>query len=126
VGDVLALESEVAQSIALRVEVKITGEERARLVASHPVSPDVYEGYLKAEDEIGKGDFEKSIASFEETIKMDPNFAPAYVGLASIYSARGILRAGVPPNEVRPKLISAARKATTGSNSRSTTKGDIL
>ncbi len=32
-GDVLALESEVAQSIARRVEVKVTGEERARLIA---------------------------------------------------------------------------------------------
>ena len=50
-GDVLALESEVAQSIARRVEVKVTGEERARLVASHHVSPEVYESYLKAEDE---------------------------------------------------------------------------
>jgi TolB-like protein/Flp pilus assembly protein TadD len=110
-GDVLALESEVAQSIARRVEVKVTGEERARLIASHHVSPEVYESYLKAEDELGNGESEKSIASFEETIRMDPNFAPAYVGLASIYSARGILRAGVPPNEVRSKLISAARKA---------------
>jgi len=110
-GDVLALESEVAQSIARRVEVKVTGEEHARLVASHHISPEVYESYLKAEDEFGKGDTEKSIASFEQTIGMDPNFAPAYVGLASIYSARGTLRAGVPPNEVRAKLISAARKA---------------
>ncbi|MGC2183535.1 MAG: tetratricopeptide repeat protein [Terriglobales bacterium] len=110
-GDVLALESEVAQSIARRVEVKVTGEERARLIASHHVSPEVYESYLKAEDELGNGESEKSIASFEETIRMDPNFAPAYVGLASIYSARGILRAEVSPNEVRPKLISAARKA---------------
>jgi TolB-like protein/Flp pilus assembly protein TadD len=110
-GDVLALESEVAQAIARRVEVKVTGEERARLIASHHVSPEVYESYLKAEDELGNGESEKSIASFEETIRMDPNFAPAYVGLASIYSARGILRAEVSPNEVRPKLISAARKA---------------
>ena len=110
-GDVLALESEVAQSIARRVEVNVTGEERARLIASRHVSPEVYESYLKAENELGNGESEKSIASFEETIRIDPNFAPAYVGLASIYSARGILRAGVPPNEVRPKLISAARKA---------------
>jgi len=46
-GDVLALESEVAQSIARRVEVKVTGEERARLVEARHVSPEVYESYLK-------------------------------------------------------------------------------
>ena len=56
-GDVLALESEVAQSIARRVEVKVTGEERARLVAAHHVSPEVYESYLKAEDEFRQGGF---------------------------------------------------------------------
>ncbi len=110
-GDVLALESEVAQSIARRVEVTVTGDEHARLVAAHHVAPEVYDSYLKAKDELDNGESEKSIASFEETIRMDPNFAPAYVGLASIYSARGTLRAGVPPDEVRPKLISAARKA---------------
>ena len=110
-GDVLALESEVAQSIARRVEVKVTGEERARLVASHHISPEVYESYLKAEDELGKGESEKSIAYFEEAIGDDPNFAPAYVGLASVYDMLGTLRVGGPPNEVRPKLISAARKA---------------
>jgi len=110
-GDVLALESEVAQSIARRVEVKVTGEERARLVASHHISPEAYESYLKAEDELGKGEVEKSIAYFEEAIGEDPNFAPAYVGLASVYDMLGTLRVGAPPNEVRPKLISAARKA---------------
>src|ERR1700741_3073498 len=46
-GDVLTLESEVAQSIARRVEVTVTGEERARLVSARPVSPEVYESYLK-------------------------------------------------------------------------------
>jgi TolB-like protein/Flp pilus assembly protein TadD len=110
-GDVLALESEVAQSIARRVEVKVTGEEHARLVASHHISPEVYESYLKAEEELGKGESEKSIAYFQEAIGKDPNFAPAYLGLASVYDLLGTLRVGAPPNEVRPKLISAARKA---------------
>ena len=46
-GDALTLESEVAQSIAQRVKVTVTGEEHARLVAARPVSPEVYESYLK-------------------------------------------------------------------------------
>ena len=47
--DALALESEVAQSIARRVEVTVTGEEHARLVAARHVSPEVYESYLKGQ-----------------------------------------------------------------------------
>jgi hypothetical protein len=71
--------SDVAQSIARRVEVTVTGEERARLVAAHHVSPEVYESYLKAKDELGKGESGKSIAYFEEAARKDPKFAPAYV-----------------------------------------------
>ena len=114
-GDVLALESEVAQSIARRVEVKVTGEERARLVAAHHVSPEVYESYLKAEDEFSKSssqaELEQSIAYFEETIGKDANFAPAYVGLANAYERLGSVLGGAPPKETHPKMMSAARKA---------------
>jgi pentatricopeptide repeat protein len=114
-GDVLALESEVAQSIARRVEVKVTGEEHARLVTSHHVSPEVYESYLKAEEEFSKStnraEFEQTIADFEETIGKDANFAPAYVGLANSYERLGSTRGGAPPKETHPKMISAARKA---------------
>jgi TolB-like protein/DNA-binding winged helix-turn-helix (wHTH) protein/Flp pilus assembly protein TadD len=114
-GDVLALESEVAQSIARRVEVKITGEERARLIAAHHVSPEVYESYLKAENEFSKSsspaELEQSVAYFEETIGKDANFAPAYVGLANVYERLGSVRGGAPPKETHPKMMSAARKA---------------
>ena len=114
-GDVLALESEVAQSIARRVEVKVTGEEHARLVTARHVSPEVYESYLKAEDQFGKSssqaELEQSIAYFEETIGKDANFAPAYVGLANAYERLGSTLGGAPPKETHPKMMSAARKA---------------
>lgn len=114
-GDVLALESEVAQSIARRVEVKVTGDERARLVTAHHVSPEVYESYLKAEDELNKSgsqaELEQSMAYFEETIGKDANFAPAYVGLANVYERLGSTLGGAPPKETHPKMMSAARKA---------------
>jgi TolB-like protein/Flp pilus assembly protein TadD len=114
-GDVLTLESEVAQSIARRVEVKVTGEEHARLMTAHHVSPEVYESYLKAEDEFRKSssqnELEQSIAYFEETIGKDANFAPAYVGLANAYERLGSTLGGAPPKETHPKMMSAARKA---------------
>ena len=86
-GDALTLESEVAQSIAQRVEVTVTGEERARLSAARPVSPEVYESYLQGLVAKGndKAEVEKRIAYFDEAIRKDPTFAPAYVGLADAY-----------------------------------------
>ena len=113
--DVLTLESEVAQSIARTVEVKVTGEEHARLVTARHVSPEVYESYLKAEEQFdkssGPAEFEQSIAYFEETIGKDANFAPAYVGLARAYERLGSVPVGGSPKETHPKMMSAARKA---------------
>ncbi|HXA07208.1 MAG TPA: tetratricopeptide repeat protein [Bryobacteraceae bacterium] len=113
-GDALALESEVAQAIAARVEVSVTGVERARLIAARQVSPEVYESYLKGRfaANYSQAAVEKSIAYFEEAIRKDPAFAPAYLGLANAYDALGTSGiGGASPREVRPKVISAARKA---------------
>jgi TolB-like protein len=45
--DALGLQSEVAESIALKVKATVTGEERSRLTSARPVSPEGYERYLK-------------------------------------------------------------------------------
>jgi len=113
-GDALVLESEVAQAIAWRVRATVTGPERARLVAARQVLPEVYESYLRGmfTDSYDQGEVKKSIAHFEQAINKDPAFAPAYIGLASAYYELGTPGiGGAPPSEVRPKVISATRKA---------------
>jgi TolB-like protein/DNA-binding winged helix-turn-helix (wHTH) protein/Flp pilus assembly protein TadD len=113
--DVLALESDVAQSIARKVAVTVTGKENERLTAARSTSPEVYESYLKGRFALTKSksraDIENSVGYFEEAIKRDPAFAPAYVGLANAYTDLGLVFFGAPPEETRPKVISAARKA---------------
>jgi TolB-like protein/Tfp pilus assembly protein PilF len=113
-GDALALESEVAQAIAGRVEVSVTGVERTRLIASRQVAPEVYESYLKGlfAAAYSQAAVEKSIAYFEGAIRKDSAFAPAYLGLANAYDALGTSGiGGASPRDVRHKVISAARKA---------------
>jgi TolB-like protein/DNA-binding winged helix-turn-helix (wHTH) protein/Flp pilus assembly protein TadD len=112
-GDALTLESEVAQSIAQRVEVTVSGEERARIVAARPVSPGAYESYLQGMFAKGnsRAEVENRIAWFDGAISKDPAFARAYVGLASAYAALGTVFVGAPASETRPKVINAARKA---------------
>jgi TolB-like protein/DNA-binding winged helix-turn-helix (wHTH) protein/Tfp pilus assembly protein PilF len=112
-SDVLSLESDVAQSVARKVEVTVTGEEHSRLVAARHVSPEVYESFLKGLFAKGnsRAEIEQSIAYFEEAIRKDPTFAPAYVGLADAYETLGSPFIGAPTYETRPKAIHAARKA---------------
>jgi TolB-like protein/Tfp pilus assembly protein PilF len=111
--DVLALQSEVAQAIAEKVKVSITGQERARLVAARPVAPEVYESYVKGSNDpqYTKAQIEQRIADFQDAIRRDPTFAPAYVGLAGTYISYQDMFVGAPPSEIRPKATSAARKA---------------
>ncbi len=111
--DVLALQSEVAQAIAEKVKVSITGQERDRLVAARRVAPEVYESYVKGSNDpqYTKAQIEHRIADFQDAIRMDPTFAPAYVGLAGTYISYQDIFVGAPPSEIRPKATSAARKA---------------
>ena len=113
--DVLALESDVAQSIATKVQVSITGDEQKRLAAARPIAPEVYESYLKGEFAFEKSntkaEMEGSVLYFQDAIRRDPTFAPAYVGLATVYNELGTVLVGGPPAELRPKELSAARKA---------------
>ena len=111
--DALALESDVAQSIARRVEVTVTGKENERLTKVRSTSPEVYESYLKGQfaKSDSRAEIEQSIAYFEEAIRKDATFAPAYVALAAAYDNLGTVFVGVPPGETRPREISAARKA---------------
>jgi TolB-like protein/Flp pilus assembly protein TadD len=113
--DVLDLQSDVAQAIARKVKVTVSGEEHARLTARHSVSPEVYENYLKGRSILDKSystsQLKESIGYFEEATKRDPTFAPAYVGLADAYDRLGTIFIGTPPSEVRPRVVNAARKA---------------
>jgi TolB-like protein/Tfp pilus assembly protein PilF len=111
--DVFALQSDVAQAIAEKVKVSITGQERARLVAARPVAPEVYESYVKGSNDpqYTKAQIEQRISDFQDAIRMDPTFAPAYVGLAGTYISYQDIFVGAPPSEIRPKATSAARKA---------------
>jgi TolB-like protein/Tfp pilus assembly protein PilF len=112
-GDVLALESDVAQAIAGKVDATITGKERARLVAARYVAPEVYESYLKGDQlhRNSKAEIEKTISYFQEAIRKDPSFAPAYLGLAQAYDDLGSAFVGGRPDETRLQVINAAKKA---------------
>jgi TolB-like protein/Tfp pilus assembly protein PilF len=113
--DALTLQSELAQAIADKVEVTLSGDERHRLAAVRPVAPEVYESYLQGNFLLNRGNtraaLEQSVTDFEAAVRRDPDFAPAYLGLARAYANLGTVYAGVPPAETRPKVIQNAQHA---------------
>ncbi len=110
--DVLALQNEVARSIANEVRIRLTPQEQRSLADVRPVSPEAYEAYLKGRYHLNKGNEEevkKSIEDFEQAYGKDPGYALAYAGLADSYLALSTYH--FTPREIKPKAKAAAVKA---------------
>ena len=91
--DVFALQSEVAGAIVRNIGTKLTADKAARLAPRPPVPPDAYEAYLKGEFYRQKRDaesMEKSRDYFEKAIRLAPEFAPPYDGLAFYHADAGV------------------------------------
>lgn len=88
VGDVLDLQSEIAQRIGRELQVRMLGR------ATHkPASPEVVEAYLRGRTELSRHKIpvpEVAGEYFKRAIALDPSYAPAYAGLADFYRSRAI------------------------------------
>ena len=94
-SDILVVQDEIAREITEGLRLRLTGEEKKQLAKQYTANTDAYLLYSLGNyyfRQNTKEGFEKSIESFEQAIKIDPNYALAYAGLASTYqfmSSRG-------------------------------------
>lgn len=111
-SEVLGLQSEVARTIAEQIRVKLTPHEREQLKRPRKVMAEVYESYLKGRFHFNKWTVEtvkKGIEYFQQALQLDPEYAPAYAGIADCYNSLQFL--GLPSAEVGPKALKAAIRA---------------
>jgi TolB-like protein/tetratricopeptide (TPR) repeat protein len=107
---VLALQGEVAQTIADEISIHVTPQEQARLARPRVVNQEAQDFYLLGLHSLNSGDPRQARNYMQEAVDKDPNYAPAYAGLANAYGWLGI--AGwVPYSEAFPKQKAAAMKA---------------
>jgi len=111
--DVLGLQTDVAQAIANEIKIKLTPQEQARLARSHPISPEAHEAYLKGRYHWNlrtEQGLKKGIEYFQQAIDKDPDYAPAYAGLADSYV--GLAEWGLMASrEAYPRAKAAASRA---------------
>jgi TolB-like protein/Flp pilus assembly protein TadD len=111
--DIFVVESDIAKTIADTLQANLTGAEKQRISGRPTSDTAAYELYLKGRSLWGKrgGDnLRQAIAFYEQAIARDPNFAPAYAGLAEVYSVLPYYTA-TAPGEAFPKAKAAALKA---------------
>jgi TolB-like protein/DNA-binding winged helix-turn-helix (wHTH) protein/Tfp pilus assembly protein PilF len=113
--DILSVQREVAGAIAKEIKLKLSPEESLRLEVPRTVDPDAYELYLKGRyfwNKRSEANFVKSIDYFQQAIARDPNYAPAYAGLADSYALLGSSpNPDIPRSQAMPKAKAAAEKA---------------
>lgn len=109
-SDILALQADVAHTIAGEIRVKVTPQERGNLATAGTGNSDAYDSYLKGRyywSRFNDADNQKAISYYQRAIEIDPNYALAYAGLADVYHEVS----DVPPREVVPKSRAASEKA---------------
>ncbi len=113
--DVLALQDELASAIAREIHAELTPAGQSRLARAPSVNPEAYDAYLKGRYFFNRPSDEnlrKAIARFEETIALEPAFAPAHSGLSDAYLWAGYNEGFLTASEARPKAKAAAEKAS--------------
>jgi len=85
------LQSDVARAITAQLQAQLTPELKAQLTTWRSVDPEAYESYLRGRFHLYNESItdpmvlDQAKASFQEAIRRDPNFSPAYSGLAETY-----------------------------------------
>jgi TolB-like protein/DNA-binding winged helix-turn-helix (wHTH) protein len=113
VSDVFALQREITHEIAGTIRVRIAKPAKRQVAHATPANRAALEAYLRGnyylrKEGRGSGDEETRRAApyFQQAIDADPDFAPAYVGLAEAHD--NLLRASAEDAKIRKR---AAEKA---------------
>ncbi len=111
--DVFAIQGDIAQKIADALEVQLLSKEKQSLQRTHAVNPDAYSLYLKGRfywNERTEDGVRKALGCFEDAVRIAPDFAMGYSGLADCY----LILADyywISPAEAAPKVREYAMRA---------------
>jgi len=84
--DVMALLGEIAGVISSEIRITLGPSEVARLALADSVDPAANDAYLRGLYQISRfavADIRKALSSFEQAVALDPEFAPAWSGVAA-------------------------------------------
>ena len=112
--DVFAIQDELVSSIVSALRDHLSGDETQLMPArKRPENLEAYNLYLKGRYHLNRqtpGELDKAAALFERAIAEDPEYAPAWAGLAEYYASVGFWCV-LPSDHIWPKARRNAQRA---------------
>jgi len=87
VNDVFAVQDEIARAVSSELKVKLLSQG-AKQATPQSTSTDAYNDYLQGRyfsERRTEGDLARAANYYQQSLKLDPNYAPAWSGLAWVY-----------------------------------------
>ena len=117
--DIFALEDEISERVAESLQIHLSSADVKRMTRKSTENTAAYDAYLKGRYFWNKRTFDgvqHGLEYFRQAIRLDPNFAESYEGVADSYATMG-LYGFVRPDQAFPAARKAALKALEMDNS---------
>src|SRR5262245_43226945 len=111
--DIFDIQDEITLAIVDALKVKLLGEEKAAVTKRYTDNTEAYKLYLLGRFHYGKWTeegFRKAIECYEQALVQEPNYAPAFGGMANCYGKLWWF-GYISPAEGEPKAREAIAKA---------------
>ncbi len=113
-SDVINLQTEIANTIAERLRLRLNSAEQKQLTAHSTNNPEAFRLYLQGRFYLNKRTEEnirKSVEYFNQSIELDPVYALAYTGIADAYINLSSGYSTAPTSDLFPAAKTAVLKA---------------
>ena len=114
ITDIFAVQSQVAEQIADKMQTRVTTGERSRIVKKPTEDPEAYNLFLLGRHHYNKvtpEDFSKAIEYYKAAIALDPKFARAHASIAECLMYLGLGYWGLRPHDYFPESFKHASEA---------------
>lgn len=112
ISELMSLQAEISREISIKLRPKLSSDAQQRLTKNYTKENDSYRLYLKGRyfwNKRTNEGYKQAMDYFQQAIDKDPNYAPAYVGLAD---SQAFLRVeGETPRESYLKAKAIVRRA---------------
>ena len=111
--DIFEVQDDIAREISEKLQLRLTGAEKKKIQRKRTQNTEAYQLYLKGTHQKNTWKEEglrKAIEYFQQSIDLDPGYAPSYAGMAYALGLIGFY-GFLPARQIHPRALAAAHKA---------------